>query len=95
MFNMKSVYLTIIISVLVTFSVPSDAQRTRTPKDSGVQLNAICKKAGHASGGMRRCAQKITALCRKKGINPKSKRCWQWVLDQNDRRRLDTKALRR
>ena len=92
---MKYACSAIILSFLLTLSAPSEAQRNRAPKAAGMELSAICKKAGHAKGGMRRCAQKITALCRKKGINPKSKRCWQWVLDQNDRRRLDMKALRR
>lgn len=92
---MKCVCSAIIVSVLVTFAAPSEAQRTRTPKNSGLQLTSICKKAGHTPGVMRRCARMITALCRKKGINPKSKRCWQWVLNQNDRRTLDMKALKR
>jgi hypothetical protein len=92
---MKLVCTAIIISFLATSSAPSEAQRSRTPKAAGLELSTICKKAGHTAGGMRRCAQMITALCRTKGINPKSKKCWQWVLDQNDRRTLNMKALKR
>lgn len=81
--------------VLALIAAPVDAQRSRTAKEAGQQLTTICQKAGHAPGTMRRCAQMITALCRTKGIDPKSKRCWQWVLHQNDRRNLDMKALSR
>ena len=95
LFNMKYVCSALLVCLLVSLAAPSDAQRARTPKQSGQELSAICKKAGHAPTAMKRCAQMITALCRKKRINPKSKRCWQWVLEQNDRRRLDMKALRR
>ena len=68
---------------------------TRQPAAAGRLLDTICRKAGYADNDRRRCAQAMSALCRKNGVDPTKPDCWQWLVDRDERRALDIGAIRR
>lgn len=89
----RSVVGAIVLAVIM--AQPAVAQGQRTPRQVSDQLTRICGKAGHSPQGLKACAEKMSALCRKQRIDPKSQRCWQWVLGEDDNKRLDMRALKR
>jgi hypothetical protein len=90
-----------IVSLAVAFCVvaivfadaPAAAQRQ--PEKVASQLTSICEKAGFGRNGLADCGKAFEKTCRGAGLDPKSQRCWQHLLDQDDRKALDYQVLRR
>ena len=74
---------------------PAPQAKLRQPDVVGGRLSEICLSAGYGPKELQRCAQSMSDLCTARRIDPRTPRCWQWVVDQDVDGRFDRQALGR
>ena len=89
------VSLAVAFCLLAVVFADAPAAAQRRPDMVATQLTSICEKAGFGRNALTDCGKAFEKACRSAGIDPKSQRCWQHLLDQDDRKALDYQGLRR